>query len=100
MKSFLTLATLLLGVALCTSAFAGSKPDATRLDCSGAYSESPAASSCTMDSVGVSGTMCKFEFRCRRDGSRAFDARSIINVPVGDAGNLRNCNGIVKVGGC
>ncbi len=92
------LSILLLGLVACTFAFAGAPPEPSRLDCSGAFSESPAARSCGLQSVRTSGHMCKLEVWCRRDdGTRG---QITTNVSVGDARNQHNCNGLMRTGGC
>ena len=101
-RLFFTTMLLVLAVMAANPAMASTDPPPpSRLDCSGAFSESSAASSCSMDSVSVSSGMCSFDVRCRSAQSTTFDVSSngfLVNAT--DARRLVNCNGRLKVGSC
>ncbi len=78
----------------------GPPPAPTKLECSGAFADSGAASSCTMDAVRIADNMCSFDVRCRSTGSSTFDVSSTFSVGLGDAGRVVNCNGYLKVASC
>lgn len=101
-RLFFTIMLPVLAVMTANPAMSSSDPPPpSRLDCSGAFSESSAASSCSMDKVAVSNGMCSFDVRCRSAQSTTFDVSSngfIVNET--DAGRLVNCDGRLKVGSC
>lgn len=101
-RLFFTIMLPVLAVMTVNPAIASSDPPPppTRLECSGAFGDSSAASSCTMDAVRIAENMCSFDVRCRSTGSSTFDVSSTFSVGLGDAGKVVNCNGYLKVSSC
>ena len=102
-RSLLTLTLFVLAVMATNPAMSGSTSTPsppTKLECSGAFADSSAASSCTMDAVRIAENMCSYDVRCRSTGSSTFDVSSTFSVGLGDAGKVVNCNGYLKVSSC
>ena len=99
-KFFYAIIVLLLAVLFQAFAYASSNPPPKKIDCSGAFSESGAAASCTLDSVSVSGHNCQIGASCRSSAGGSFDTTNNVSVSENDARRLSNCSGTLRVGSC
>ncbi|KFX30745.1 hypothetical protein [Ralstonia solanacearum] len=78
----------------------GSKPDPlTTEQCSAAWNRSPAAQSCTSTEIKVEMSYCMTTANCRAVDGHLEKDLFIYYLP-GDAGNIRNCDGWLKLKAC
>ena len=90
----LAAALLLLGVPALSGAAAP-----TQVDCSLAFTNSPAEDSCTASSITVSGEQCRVRAYCETGYNN--DTRvDTVTVPLSDVDDLNNCSGYLTVGSC